>query len=292
MFNNSYSVISDNICSLNKWTKIIIKRTGSDVYLDYDGVLKIMSSSNAFNLSVNTRLSYNTNGVVQYITNFKMFVGTSEIPETYNDKKVLDLDFKPTRKSYLFKDNNNKCVIHPVNITQRDYQDSQYCCSFNGVDQYLQLGKNDLLNFGYDDYVLEFEFKVVSDGTWNILLGNGATSSDSNYHYVGVSENTNVNQPNKVYLTISSISMFTTNIVDTLNINHLIIIKEGNLYTLRLNGLDTVFTYPNLISNFNYLNNTQIGSTQVSNWVNHLFKGEIYSVKVLRNTSDISLLDS
>lgn len=288
LFNNSYSVISDNICNLNKWTKIIIKRTGSDVYLDYDGVLKLMSSSNDFNLSVNTRLSYNTNGVVQYMSNFKMFVGTSEIPETYNDKKVLDLDFKPTRKSYLFKDNNNKCVIHPVNITQRDYQNSQYCCTFNGTDQYLQLGKNDLFNFGLDDFVINIKFKVTNPvSNEYALLYSGETNGDPNQRG-GILVHTDGTvfihtKHEGVYYYISS-----SNTVSFNSINNLIIYRiDGNL-VLKLNEVETNDSF-NYHINFNLNSNTYIGYANMS--TNFRFNGTIYSVKVLRNTNDLSLLE-
>ena len=227
------------------------------------------------------------------MSNFKMFVGTSEIPETYNDKAVLDLDFKPTRKSYLFKDNNNKCVIHPVNITQRDYQDSQYCCTFNGTDQHIELGKNDLFNFGLDDFTFEFKFTPVADGTWNILIGNGATVDDSNYSYIGVSQNTHPTRPSKVYLTVGGtlISLVSSNQVSYSSINTLIVSKNGSEYKIILNDIITTATYALVALNLNYNGSTRIGSTQVSNWVDHLFSGTIYSIKILRNTSDLSLLE-
>lgn len=285
LFNNSYSVISDNICSLNKWTKIIIKRTGSDVYLDYDGVLKIMSSSNAFNLSVNTRLSYNTNGVVQYITNFKMFVGTSEIPETYNDKKVLNLDFKPTRKSYLFKDNNNKCIIHPVNITQRDYQDSKYCCSFNGTDQYLELGKNELFNFGNDDFVINIKFKAKVINGWHMLLCDLA--STTNFIDIGQSGYLAIKLGGKRYDTPTG-SIVVNEIYDVII---QVINNEAKVY---INGVQsTLDGQPSRIVNdvnFNLNNNTVIGRYEYS--ASEYFNGTIYSIKVLRNTSDLTLLES
>jgi hypothetical protein len=184
MNDQSTIFFSENTPILNAWNKLIFKRKGTQLQLILNDVIT--------NFIKNIPINFSTNGTkfgaagwanvnfVDNITNFKMFVGTSEIPETYNDKKVLDLDFKPTGKSYLFKDNNNKCVIHPVNITQRDYQDSQYCCTFNGTNQYLQLGKNDLFNFGNDDFVLRIDFKISNISNIMILLYSGEISNTEN----------------------------------------------------------------------------------------------------------------
>jgi hypothetical protein len=292
--------MSSKILNLNTWNKIVILRKNNSIKVIINGVSEDASKNVYLNLSyVNCYIgcsgwatSERLNG---YMSNFKMFVGASEIPETYNGKTVLDLDFKPTRKSYLFKDNNNKCIIHPVNITQRYYQNSQYCCSFNGVDQCLQLGKNDLFNFGADDFVMKFKFKPVSTTNWNILISNGnTTSGDSAYCYIGISPN-NGGNPNQMYATINSSAMqiIHPQQIDTNNINIVIFYKEGNTYTLVVNGQavsNTVTNIPNFDLNNN--NNTIIGRTNHNGGSNnHWFTGEMYSVKIFRNTSDLTLLD-
>jgi hypothetical protein len=222
-----------------------------------------------------------------YMSNFKMFVGTSEIPETYNDKKVLDLDFKPTRKSYLFKDNNNKCVIHPVNITQRDYQNSQYCCSFNGTDQYLQLGKNDLFNFGLDDFVIYFKVRIDNITPSNkddILLSNNISWAAG---YIGIGR---YRQTNKLTIGAYGTPGYHSSNTFNLGINDIIIIRKGSNLTINLNGIETVFDNFTSEANFNGNNSTRIGMA----WDDAnetFFSGIIYSIKVLRNTTDLSLLE-
>lgn len=227
--------------------------------------------------------SYDFNG---YMSNFKMFVGTSEIPETYNDKKVLDLDFKPTRKSYLFKDNNNKCVIHPVNITQRDYQDSQYCCTFNGINQYLQLGKNDLLNFGLDDFVIEIKFAAKKLSRYSTLLNNGDIGQNRSFVVI--------NNTNKVSVGISVNGTWffndTTNTIHDGALNYLLIVRHINTLSITLNDIETVHQLTSFNFNLNGNNNTTIGF--VGNNANENFDGTIYSIKVLRNTTDLTLLDT
>lgn len=278
-----------------QWNNIKLYRKDNKISLELNGNIFEQNVSSTFNFA-NT---YSTIGQPEfnsgsysdgYMSNFKMFVGTSEIPETYNDKAVLDLDFKPTRKSYLFKDNNNKCIVHPVNIAQRNYQNSQYCCSFNGIDQCLQLGKNDLLNFGYDDFIIEIKFKPVSTTNWNILISNGnITSGDAAYCYLGVSPN-NHGTPNQMYANINSSAMLIIHPqqIDANSINTVIFYKEGNTYTLVVNGQavsNTVTNIPNFDLNNN--NNTIIGRTNHNSGSNnHWFTGEMYSVKIFRNTSN------
>lgn len=298
--NNTTLFFSDNAPILNSWNKLIFKRSGSNLQIILNDVITNFNTNIPINFSTNsTRIGaagWAEGNYVDNLSNFKMFVGTSEIPESYNDKKVLDLDFKPTGKSYLFKDNNNKCVIHPVNITQRDYQDSQYCCTFNGTDQYLQLGKNDLLNFGFDDFVINIKFKITSyDIKDKVLLASGETSIIAGRTCIFInSSNANpASLSNKISMTVYTGSVYKTitlnNQIPLNEMCNLIIVKENNTLSLYLNDdfiSDTV-SYP---YNFNLNNNTVIGALLVDN-LNYCFKGTIYSIKVLRNTTDLSLLE-
>ena len=214
-----------------------------------------------------------------HLTNFKMFVGTSEVPETYNDKKVLDLDFKPTRKSYLFKDNSNKCVIHPVNITQRDYQDSQYCCSFNGTNQYLQSGKNDLFDFGLDDFVLKITFKLLSSSrTWNTILSGASTST-----YIDIESN------GMLHVCLGQNSTSTVGAIPFNTIVTLIISVKNNILSVYVNNVKVPMSLTSTsLVNFNESNNTFIGAYGT---LSTYFTGYIYDINVFRNTSDLSLVD-
>lgn len=283
----------------NSWYNFKMSRKGDVVTFQLNDLIFTHSK----NLSINnltkpfeighTGSQYVFNG---YMSNFKMFVGTSEIPESYHDKKVLDLDFKPTGKSYLFKDNNNKCIIHPVNITQRDYQDSQYCCTFNGVDQYLQLGKNDLLNFGLDDFVIEIKFKINEKPLQNILLLNNSTANTNNRAYIAINGLDN-SSPFKLEFGITNASSQVVyyqvrsndDIQPNVIYNFKIISSNGNI-SMILNDEIQTMTLDNINNvNFNYGDNTYIGKvfgTDLS------FKGSIYSIKVLRNTTDLTLLDT
>ena len=289
---NNIVVSSDVITDLNKFYKIKLARKGTIYTLSLDNSTYENRCELPFNLSVLTTIGtsywelYNAtaNG---YMSNFKMFVGTSEIPETYNDKKVLDLDFAPTGKSYLFKDNNNKCVIHPVNITQRDYQDSQYCCTFNGTNQYLQLGKNDLFNFGLDDFVIYFKVRIDNITPSNkddILLSNNISWATG---YIGIGR---YRQTNKLSIGVYGTPGYNSSNTFNLGINDIIITRNGSNLTINLNGIETVFDNFTASANFNGNNSTRIGMA----WdaaTETFFSGTIYSIKVLRNTSDLSLLN-
>lgn len=289
--NNRTLFYSDYEYSINAWNNIKVYRKNNTLTI----------SLNGFETStyINENVDFSFNGTFlgsnnysqssrssDYMSNFKMFVGTSEPPETYNDKKVLNLDFKPTRKSYLFKDNNNKCVIHPVNITQRDYQDSQYCCSFNGVDQYLQLGKNDLLNFGLDDCIIEIFFKPKTQSAeWGTLIGHSMPSATS-MDFLMVTRNGTIEcRINNLPITTDK------NIKVNYNeINKLLFVRNNKNIRILLNDIDIYNAICEEPFNLNKNSNTYIGKNGWDN-ANGYFCGTIYSIKVLRNTTELTLLD-
>lgn len=283
-------LITKNTIIRNNWNNLKFYRSNTQIYIVLNDVITESNFNvpiifNKFTLGDN---GWNQNGYLDgYMSNFKMFVGTSEIPETYNDKKVLSLDFKPTGKSYLFKDNNNKCVIHPVNITQRDYQDSQYCCTFNGTNQYLQLGKNDLFNFGLDDFVIYFKVRIDNITPSNkddILLSNNISWAAG---YIGIGR---YRQTNKLSIGAYGTPGYNSSNTFNLGINDIIITRNGSNLTINLNGIETVFDNFTASANFNGNNSTRIGMA----WdaaTETFFSGTIYSIKVLRNTTDLSLLE-
>lgn len=289
---------SSNAVNVGAWNSLKFYRKNDKVYIELNDVVSEFLNDINLNFSNgNTHIGmiYNVSTEATmdgYMSNFKMFVGTSEIPETYNDKKVLDLDFKPTGKSYLFKDNNNKCVIHPVNITQRDYQDSQYCYTFNGTNQYLQLGKNDLLNFGLDDFVINIKFKINNfNNNWQSLISCGKNdSADNNKTAISINNN-------KIWVLTKNAFFIVKDLV--LNSNtyyNLVVYRENTKYYLKLNDVNYVLE-PNAVTDnrteladYNYNNNTIIGAN-LWDGASGYFNGTIYSIKILRNTTDLSLLE-
>lgn len=320
LFSNEYNKVYTYLGGTNyifpgsfiydSWNNLRIFRKGNITTYALNDLSISFNDDMTFNYASNSNLTYIGNAAYAstiyyngYMSNFKMFVGTSEITESYNDKKVLDLDFKPTGKSYLFKDNNNKCVIHPVNITQRDYQDSQYCCTFNGVDQYLQLGKNDLLNFGFDDFIFNLKF-IIKDMNKdnNMIIAAGGTISGRSYIGIG---GANINEPgyrNKLIMSnTGGPGIFASNtIIQKDTLYDITIVRRENMYLeLYINGvldisvtnwvIDPSKTIKNTNFNFNLNNNTYIATFESTS--NFNFNGTIYSIKVLRNTTDISLLE-
>lgn len=296
---NNIVVSSDVITDLNKFYKIKLARKGTIYTLSLDNSTYENRCELPFNLSVLTTIGtsywelYNAtaNG---YMSNFKMFVGTSQPPETYNQYKVLDLDFKPTRKSYLFKDNNDKCIIHPVNITQRDYQDSQYCCSFNGTNQYLQLGKNELFNFGLDDFIINIKFKINTfSGTKNgyLIASGNTTSNNADKHGIVILND------RTLLILYSGIGIKYNYIFNYNELYDLTVIRSNKLTQLYING--ELYSDVNIIEsgfndsnfNLNQSNNTYIARNAWDANTAPYFDGTIYSIKVFRNTSDLSLLD-
>lgn len=291
-FNNGVLKINPtiNTCEIGQFNNFKLYRMNNVIYMNLNGVETIINENYNINFSISNLFLgksgwSSTDRLNGYMSNFKMFVGTSEIPETYNDKKVLDMDFKPTRKSYLFKDNNNKCVIHPVNITQRDYQDSQYCCSFNGTNQYLQLGKNELFNFGNDDFVINIKFKVNTLNKTQPLLANAITSVAGRIFIC----TTNTNQFQFGYGLPSGVSnmMLTGGNVVVNTIYNMTITRINNKFTLYVDGVVLGENTTTDAINLNGNNNTWIGNIMNADFLD----GTIYSLKVLRNITDLTLLD-
>lgn len=298
---NNTTVFSNITPVTNRWVNIKIYRKNNTLTLEYDGISYNNSVTNSFDLSS----GYTTIGAglvdsnIGYMSNFKMFVGTSEIPETYNDKKVLDLDFKPTRKSYLFKDNNSKCIIHPVNIAQRDYQNSQYCCSFNGTDQYLQLGKNDLFNFGNDDFIINFKikpkFSLNSTHNFSRIFAPRIDTTSSLKEYIMLPGE---NYPLPAYrgtvmvvLDEQTVVFMATPRLSEAEVNNVTLVRSGNLFSLYLNEIvveEKTFTGD---FNLNRYDETIIGASKSSSEVVSYLNATIYSIKILRNTSDLSLIN-
>ena len=298
------TILNSTVFQLNKFYNIKIYRLNNIIYTSIDnGTVQetlvqqdIRTDSRTIVLGGNSTFS-NTK-FDGYLANLRLFVGTSTIPNTYHDKKVLDLDFKPTRKSYLFKDNNNKCVIHPVNITQRDYQDSQYCVTLDGINQCLQLGNNELLNFGFDDFVIYVKFKMndISDAFNMILSGynNGSSVNKRAYFGVGGSNRGDI-YTNKILFDISDDSP-DIKIVSDINI------VVGTIYSVILSMKDKVLslTINDVVQNSTAVTNTgvdfnsgnvTIGANGVASMDPSSYSAmTIYSVKVLRNTTDLSLL--
>jgi len=253
-------------------TKLNFNFTNLNINLDY-GVT-----------SLGVCLWYPSASFNGYMSNFKMFVGTSVQPELYDGRKVLDLDFNPTGKSYLFKDNNNKCVIHPANIKKRDFKDGQYCCTFNAGNQYLQLGKNELLNFGNDDFIVEIIFKLNTLNVIQPLLANGVSADDNiNRVYIAVGSS------NKIQFGyyINAYYQIEGGNIEAGVIYTMRVVRENNVINLILND-DIVGTMNSAHSiNMNQQNNTLIGRIMNDSYLN----GTTYSVKILRNTSDLTLLE-
>ena len=128
------------------------------------------------------------------------------------------------------------------------------------------------------------KFKINTLGsTWSMLLCDAAHTTNwidiSNTGALcvkvgGVRRDsvTNLIQPNVIYDMVSVVS----NSVMTLNLNGVIIPLDGS----NTNVVSNV--------NFNLNNNTTIGRYEYS--ANEYFNGTIYSLKVFRNTNDLSLI--
>lgn len=281
-------ILNSTIFELNKFYNIKIYRKNNTTYSSVNN--KTETTDTVFNIQTNNLQiniggtnSYSNTSSDGYMSNFKLFVGTSEIPSTYNDKKVLNLDFKPTRESYLFKDNNNKCLVDTQNITQRDYQDSKYCCYFNGDNQALKLGKNTLFDFGNDDFIIEIVFKKETSSGWRMLLCDNADSK--NFIDIGDTNFLAVKMGGFRYDT-------PPNSIENGVITKVLLQVSNSVLTVKINGeqvtLDNQPTRVVTNVNFNLGDNTFIGKYYTNT---EYFKGYIYSLKVLRNTTDLTLLE-
>lgn len=296
---NTTNLRTKSKINIMSWNKIKFYRKGNVLTIDLNGEINnwYFDKTIHFGQGNSTHLGMIFNVSNQatmdgYMSNFKMFVGTHQPPEEYNQNKVLDLDFKPTRKSYLFKDNNNKCIIHPVNITQRDYQDSKYCVYLDQT-KYLQLGRNDLFNFGMDDFVIEYNINydtVANIQTGALLMGSNATSYSTGAVYFVIGGTYNANLVALGIYETNDIIMATKPLTN--GNNKILLYRKDKVFHLKVNDEETIICTNNLNNypiNLNYNNNTFIGH---AGWSTEFYKGYINSVKVLRNTTDLSLLEN
>lgn len=299
------TVLSSTVFQLNKFYNIKIYRLNNIIYTSIDNgtvqetLVQQDIRTDSRTIVVGGNSTFSNTKFDGYLANLRLFVGTSTIPNTYHDKKVLDLDFKPTRKSYLFKDNTNKSVIHPINLVQRDYLDSQYCCTFNGTNQCLEIGKNELFNFGYDDFIIYIKFKMNSmTNAFNMLINGYHGGGSSNRRpYLGVGGSSRGDEfKNKLLFDISGdspdIKLYSNNDIIVGEIYEVILQMKNQQLTLVLdNVLQSTTATTNTPINFNEDGNTIFAKNAVTNASSSDFSGvTLYDVKVLRNTTDLTLL--
>lgn len=306
-----FTVKSDpNVFELNKWQKLVFKRVGSTCSILVDD-RQVLSFNSLVDMSIGgTSLGSNTNSadINDYlrgsILNFKMFVGTSEVPKAYDDKQVLDLDFKPTYKSYFFKDNYNNCVINPINLNFRHYEDDQYCLKLNGVDQYFYLGKNNLFNFGFDDFVIKIKasFKTLTKNFNMLMNGYHDGLSISRRPYFGVC---GINHPTaelrgRAYFDISNDSpnvpqISSDTVIDVNKIYEFVLCCKNKIVSLEIDGVlqsktfvleGTGLNFSEGLGTYFGVNATESGMSLQESYMD----GTFYHIRVLRNTSDTSLL--
>lgn len=304
--NNSAAVVTSNPAILNSWNNLKLFRKDGTITLALNNVYTTSSTSTPIDFSYGGsafgKPAYTANSDFKgYISNFKMFVGSADYVDNYSDKEVINVDFKPTKQSYLFRDNFRKCLVQPNNIQARDYLKSTYCCTFNGIDQYISLGKNELLNFGNDDFIINIKFNITDfTNTWQRLLSDNQYNGGAmNYIMVTGSDYSIVENRNKLFFGLSDSGaqyMFSTRTL-SLNTDYIAtFVRQGNVISMYIDGgLETTLntTYA---CNFNLNYNTFLGAANqsespVASRAKQYFKGTIYSFKVFRNTSDISLLN-
>lgn len=299
-----------NVFELNKWQKLVFKRVGSTCSILVDD-RQVLSFNSLVDMSIGgTSLGSTTNSadINDYlrgsISNFKMFVGTSEVPKAYDDKQVLDLDFKPTYKSYFFKDNYNNCVINPINLNFRHYEDDQYCLKLNGVDQYFYLGKNNLFNFGFDDFVIKIKasFKTLTKNFNMLMNGYHDGLSNSRRPYFGVC---GINHPTaelrgRAYFDISNDSpnvpqISSDTVIDVNKIYEFVLCCKNKIVSLEIDGVlqsktfvleGTGLNFSEGLGTYFGVNATESGMSLQESYMD----GTFYHIRVLRNTSDTSLL--
>mgnify|MGYP003530948558 FL=1 len=125
-----------------------------------------------------------------------------------------------------------------------------------------------------------------------ILISSGNTSwgADSIYLVIGASSNLN-----KVCFGIYNTSdvLVATNTL-TEGYNEVTLYRKDKILYLNVNGVITINNraLSALPFNYNASSNTAIGKNLWASGSSEIFKGSIYSIKVLRNTTDLTLLEN
>lgn len=292
----------------NSWNNVRFYRKQGKLYINLNGIItefinQPVNFASGTNNTVIGNATWTTTEFVDYYRNIKLFNGTNDASAYVDDNRVIDIDFAPTNESYLFKDNFNKCVLHPVNITERDYQDSKYCSYFNGTDQCIQLGQNGLWNFGNDRWMIQLKFKITEYvNSSRIIIGSnftGTATIDNPLSYISITSSSDT-VPNSLLFYNANSTSSTSDIrftSKTIPLNQIIdakIICESGKIRMFINGKEegnhiTNFSQYNNTNtvNFNSGNNTFIGKNTTGSFA----KMYMYRIRAFRNTSDMSLLD-
>ena len=309
-YNGTMYSSSTNII-LNTWNKIIFSRKNNTITIDVNDSKDSFESS--LNLNFNNCFigcsgwAINYDRLDGYMSNLKIFVGTSTLPSTYDPKKVIDVDFSPvwnkdgTRKAYLFEDKYKNCVLQANSFTHRNYENGKYGATFDGTTQFIQLGRNELFNFGRENFVIKIRFSVKDfTNTWQRLLSdNQYNNGNRNYIMVTGDDYSVTDKKHRLFFGLDDNStsyMFssTTLLPNTEYVME--VVRDGDNFTMYLNDVIEAEMVSTLDCNFNLNGSTFIGAANrtdalQSSQDKQIFKGVVYSVRVLRNTSDLSLLN-
>lgn len=281
---------------INQWNTLGISRKGNILTLYMNGVEERVSpiiensivnfGHNGFYVGKYT--SFPTGG---YLADVTLWRGVSKAPSTYDENKEFELTFEPTYKAYLFKDNLKKSIIHPVNITERYYEDGRYCCKFNGTNQYIMTGYSSAFNINKEDFALGFKVKIESfnNSYQYILASGGADSAFGSRPLIrivgtqaseGSPRTLEIGDTTSVWLTVTGL---------TLGENEVTIYRKGQVLSVLLNGERVAnITGFNKSINFNLNNNTFICK---SPWdTASFFKGILYYVKLVKDTDNYTLV--
>lgn len=284
------------------WNKLKLYRKDSVTYLDLNG--NTVSTTANFNINFGYsgfafgRPNYSsTSDFNGYISEFKLYSGKSSV-EDYDYETAFDLDFSPAlNKAYLFYDKAFKNVIMPNEIPYRDYKRSEYCCTFNGSNQYLVLGRANNFNLDIDDFVLsiDLEYESTSRNYLTILSGGSETGASENNSIMIVA---NKGASTTVYNNSLHVKV-AGQVVFNLPEGSLQPNIKYNFSITRQNGVFSLYIDKALVEinnsflrtkfNLNQSDCTYIG--KVGHNDNEHFQGSIYNMKLLRGTSDLTKLE-
>lgn len=291
---------SEKEVKLNEFNKVVISRSNGVLAISLNGdqyaltpaLLKFTNvniefAKNGFYLGYAPAYGYLSYPV--YMRNLKFFSGISKLPDDYDPYTILDTKFETTGKSYLFADKTHKSIIHPVQITQREFNRGQSCVYFNGTDQFIRLGYNPLCNFDKDDFILDFVVEPTELSNYHYIFSAGLTSEVNGRCYLTITDNKKVLFGTYSGNTHSQILSTTTLTVNT--VVRITVVKQSGMVFLLINNIPEASAMYTQAFNFNANNDTYLGRNgfQVKP---EMFKGYFYSVRILRNTSDTALLQT
>lgn len=286
------SVVSSSLVPINKWITIGLIRTSQNVLRIYvNGVVvgALNGVNENFNSDVNYYVGHPTSSFVGYMNFFKLYKERIVAPAIGENKTSVSFNTDLIKGTVLTDTWNELLKYTLSNVDTVIGIDGKYTASalFNGTSSYVKLEPFVDLNFGSEDFDIEFEI-FPTDGSNNVqpIYCGG----DVKFYMYGNNFGSGFNNRISMSLTDSSTPIIKS--ISQLYFDKwtfVRITRDGTSLKLYLDGvLDNTFILTNETFNFGNSGNIFIGKDTGTNY----FKGYVSTFKLSKGDIVRSLNNS